>query len=427
MTGTPRSPGPRSATLRTIAAVAARDPAQARIELERALRTARGPLVEPLADEPAERLVTFVAVGADDPPIVNSQLFRGIEQQRMRPLDACPGVWWAETTAPADAATVYQFQRRPIADPSADEYDDPVALGRYVEEAYAISYADPHNPRRCWPIAALMTAGAAPAPPLEKWQSVVTLPEAGDFVRHDEGAPAGPVETIAVASDIFANERAVSVWTPASSAGEPLPLVVLLDGECFLLGMEAPRIFDTLVHHGRAPGFVAALVHNPTRLSRISEYPCNPDFPRFLADELLPQLRTRFPLVDDRRAVLGGYSYGGLAACWSGYRRPDAFGDVLSLSASLWWGSPPEWLTRRYERAARKPLRFWLEVGTLEVGPLGIPDDAVTMLSVSRHLRDVLSERGYRVGYRERTGGHDFVNWRQGLAEGLSELLGPQR
>lgn len=424
MSGPVASSLPRSSILRRVAAVASRDPAKAGIELERALRAARGPLVETLPEAPNQVLVTFVVVGPSEQPVVHSQLFRGIEQQLMHPLTPCADVWWAETTAPTDAATVYQFQHRALAEPSSTEYDDPGALGRYVEEVYELSYADPNNPSRCWPIAALMTAGAAPAPPLEKWQSVLALPDAGGFTWHDEQAPAGPVETISVASAILGNERTVSVWLPATDSERPLPVVVLLDGECFLLGMQAARIFDSLVHDERAPGFVAALVHNPTRISRTTEYPCHRQFPQFLADELLPQLRARYPsVVDPARTVIGGYSYGGLAACWAAYRRPDAFGDVLALSASLWWGPQPEWLTKQYENAVRKPIRFWLEVGTLETGSLGIADDTVTMLSASRRLQSVLLERGYDVGYRERAGGHDFVNWRQGLADGLEHLL----
>lgn len=416
---------PRSSTLLRIATLATDDPLQAQIELEHALQAAQGPLVESLPDTPAEVLVTFVATGMEEPPLVGSQLFRGVDQQPMRPLPGCHNVWWADTTAPIDAGTVYQFQRRPIGEASADALDDTAALRRYLEEVYDVSYADPNNPHRCWPVVSLMISGAASAPPPEKWQSEVTLPNAARFTWHHEEAPAGPVQSIAVGSDIFENERAVSVWSPASGGTALRPLVILLDGECFLHGMQAPRIFDNLVHRLHAPGFVAALVHNPTPSSRVAEFPCHPDFPRFLADELLPELRRRYPLLDHRRTVIGGYSYGGLAACWSAYRRPDAFTDVLALSPSLWWGSPHEWLTRQYEIAPRMPLRFWLEAGTLETGPLGRADPAVTMLSVSRRLRDVLLDRGYDVGYRERSGGHDFVNWRQGLAEGISRLLAP--
>lgn len=414
---------PRSAILRRVAALAMHDPGQAQVELERVMQDAHGPLVETLPESRGTVLVTFVVVGSTQQPFVHSQLFRDVEQQPMRPLASCRNAWWAETTAPADAATVYQFQRRLLPEPAGDEYHDPAALGRYVEDVYAVSYADPNNPSRCWPIAALMTAGATAAPPLEKWQSVIALPDAASFPWHDEQPPAGHVETSTVTSSILGNERTVSIWSPAADMDEPLPLVVLLDGECFLLGMQAARVFDGLVHHGRSRGFVAALVHNPTRISRTTEYPCHPHFPQFLADELLPELRSHAPLVDPERTVIGGYSYGGLAACWAAYRRPDAFSDVLALSASLWWGTEPEWLTRQYELAVRKPIRFWLEIGTLETGPLGLVDETVTMLSASRRLRDVLLERGYDVGYRERTGGHDFVNWRQGLAAGLMHLL----
>lgn len=45
------------------------------------------------------------------------------------------------------------------------------------------------------------------------------------------------------------------------------------------------------------------------------------------------------------------------------------------------------------------------------------------MLSVSRRFRDILVDRGYDVGYDERPGGHDCINWQQGLARGVTWLL----
>jgi uncharacterized protein (TIGR03067 family) len=43
---------------------------------------------------------------------------------------------------------------------------------------------------------------------------------------------------------------------------------------------------------------------------------------------------------------------------------------------------------------------------------------------MSRHLRDVLLAKDYEVHYQEFAGGHDFLNWRGSLAEGLLVLLG---
>ena len=60
------------------------------------------------------------------------------------------------------------------------------------------------------------------------------------------------------------------------------------------------------------------------------------------------------------------------------FRRPDLFGNVLSQSGAFWRGSegsndaPYEWLTSQYAAAARKPIRFLLNVGSTETrGAMG--------------------------------------------------------
>ena len=64
-------------------------------------------------------------------------------------------------------------------------------------------------------------------------------------------------------------------------------------------------------------------------------------------------------------------------------------------------------------------MRFYLEAGLFEAGngQLGIFD-------TTRHLRDVLQAKGYEVRHREWASGHDYLNWRGTLAEGLIELFG---
>lgn len=60
-------------------------------------------------------------------------------------------------------------------------------------------------------------------------------------------------------------------------------------------------------------------------------------------------------------------------------------------------------------------MRFYVEVGLQEW----------LLLTQSRHLRDVLTARGYDLEYREFNGGHDYACWRGGLADGLAHLLRP--
>lgn len=153
--------------------------------------------------------------------------------------------------------------------------------------------------------------------------------------------------------------------------------------------------------------------------------------------ELLPWLAARYPITaDPSLTVVAGSSYGGLASAWLGLRHPQRFGRVLSLSGSFWWAParPPgfvigglddvaegEWLTRQFAATPRSEVVFYLAPGLLE---RSAPSDGPGILEANRHLRDVLQARGQRVIYREFAGGHDYVNWRSELAEGLIALLG---
>lgn len=415
----------RSSILREVVEAAARDEQGARDMAERALLNARGPLVEDSPDDPSRVLVTFVVLDAIEQPFVSCQLFTDdTDEHAMSPLAGVASAWWAETLADSDVSTVYQFRTRRVTPPALGGQPDADALAPYVHEVAEASFADPFNPLRIFPMAALLSASAdGSRPGREKWESVLRLPRATPDPSPSAQSLPGEVRDHRVHSRIFDNDRRVTTWCPRPEQADPLPLVVLLDGESFLLGMEAPPLFDALVGSGRVRPFNAALVHNPSHLSRVDEYPCNDDLPAFLADELLPQLESETACA---QTIVGGYSLGGLAACWAAYRRPDAFEGVLALSASLWWGPPgePEWLTAQYQQARRRPVRFWIDVGRLEVEPLS--GDHITMVSSARRLRDVLTDKGYDVaGYRERAGGHDLVSWRYALSDGLAALLGP--
>jgi enterochelin esterase family protein len=46
------------------------------------------------------------------------------------------------------------------------------------------------------------------------------------------------------------------------------------------------------------------------------------------------------------------------------------------------------------------------------------------IIMTNRHLRDTLLAKGYRVHYKEFSGGHECHKWQGTLAEGLIALLG---
>jgi enterochelin esterase-like enzyme len=203
---------------------------------------------------------------------------------------------------------------------------------------------------------------------------------------------------------------------------------VLLDGFDFHRVVDAPTIVDNLVAEQRIRAPVVAMVENATQLSRFEEYMCNASFADFLADELLPWARDRYPAIapDAGSVIIGGVSAGGLAAAHALWSRPDSFGVALSMSGAFPYTPPgdveDEWLTRQIATTERRPVRWWMNVGLLERHPDA--DEQVTMLSSSRHLRTVLAAKGYEVQYSEYSGGHEWVNWQATLPQALEDLLG---
>jgi enterochelin esterase-like enzyme len=143
---------------------------------------------------------------------------------------------------------------------------------------------------------------------------------------------------------------------------------------------------------------------------------------------------------DARQTVVGGSSFGGLAAVFAGLRHSETFGNVLSQSGSFWWmpaksakgGSLPEgesdyepnWMARQFIASPKLPIRFYLDAGSEEIDSSG---GGNSILLTTRSLRDVLRAKGYEVHFQEFAGGHGYLSWRGTLADGRIALLGSSR
>ena len=244
-----------------------------------------------------------------------------------------------------------------------------------------------------------------------------------------------------ITSKLLGNDRSLSIYTPHgyNADAKPYGVLVLFDESAYLTVGAAPTTLDNLIAAGRIPPLVAVLVGSIDQPTRSRELPCNPLFADFLHEELLPWVRREYHVTSDPRHItVGGSSYGGLAAVFASFRHPESFGNVLCQSGSFWWAPghkfddpnprdgerEPNWLARQFILGAQQPIRFFLEAGLFEND---ISGSGGQILETSRHLRDVLRARGYEVHYQEFAGGHDFLNWRGSLADGLMALLGTTR
>lgn len=184
------------------------------------------------------------------------------------------------------------------------------------------------------------------------------------------------------------------------------PLLITFDGRLYKDLLDLPAMLDYLVATGQIPPVIALFVDNPNR----QELLCDPAFADYMAYQVMPWLYEHFPVTHNpAQTVVTGSRYGGLAAAYLALRHPQRFGKVLAQSGWFRWrpaGDPEfHWLARQYAQAPTLPLRFYLDVGNLEVAQMG--DGGPTQLAANRYLRDVLVAQGYSVQYSEYSGGHD--------------------
>lgn len=372
------------------------------------------PLVEAIPGVSDRVLMTFVWRGAAR----NVRLIGGPSNdhewlQRLGSTD----VWFKSFEVPASTRLSYQL--------APDVPQLPGSEGERRMALLATAQADPLN-RAPWP---------AEAPDRFSRHSTVSLERAPVQPGLDGvAAAAGSLQRFELASGLLGNRREISIYRPPGFDPQRADklLLFVFDADEYLSKVPTPLILDRLQAAGRLPPVVAVFVANPDRAARSRELPANPQFADFMADELLPRVLAETGLVaDPARTILAGSSYGGLAAATVALRRPQQFGNVLSLSGSFWWPGPPQpqvmWPERPHHVAnlvlaepAKLPLRFFLAAGLFE----GARPGSDGILETNRHLRDVLQARGYPVIAREYAAGHDYLVWRGALADGLLALFG---
>ena len=373
--------------------------------------------MEPIEGDDAHYLVTFLWRGGEDTE--NVVVFGGLagfdkpkENQMTRLLDT--DLWYKTYRARSDLRTTYLLSAN---DPLTDLRGGSADFGTRL-------LPDPLNPRRF-----VYSADAEIPDDREAAVSVLELPAAPTqpWIAPRPGVAKGQVEMHRLRSDLLNNERRVWVYTPPgyATSGERYGLLLLFDGLAYIDFIPTPTILDNLLSEGKIPPLVAVIPDSLNQETRNRELPCHEPFVAFLTQELVPWVHERYHVsADPRQAIVGGSSYGGLAAAFVGLRASEHFGNVLSQSGSFWWDKDPEdampqnWLIEQFVASPRLPVRFYCEVGLRERSA------GIDMVACNWHMRDVLRLKGYEVHYTEFSGGHDYVCWRGSLADGLLKLVG---
>lgn len=354
------------------------------------------PLVEPLADGRFRITVSYLDADADDVFVIGGLAGADPADRRMR-RDG--DGWWTRTY----------------------EVDGPALLTYYFTPGLAVNGLDDLIPDPLNPVRHVYAPDPDVPDDRELVVSIVDLPGVPErrwSVARD--VPHGTVERHRLASELLGNERSVFTYAPPGyDATTAYPLVVCFDGQAYVddTYVPLPTVLDNLIAENAIPPVVAVLPASLDNTTRMRELQRDEPFVAFLTDELLPWARERLSFTaDPARTVAMGASLGGLTAAFCGLQRPDVFGLVLSQSGAFQRG-----LADVFARADRLPLRFALDVGVYETAPY---ERMPSLYHSNLHLRDVLIAKGYDVSFVEYQGGHDYLSWRETVADGLIALLG---
>jgi enterochelin esterase-like enzyme len=378
----------------------------------------KAPLIEPVSGNDKMRWVSYIWRGDG-------------ATQRMGMVGGLPGgdfpikplarlgatdLWYRTEQLPVDARFIYTFMHNYVK-PAPGEKEE-----ERVQKMMNQARRDPFNPA-AFPPGGIAAIAELPAAPPQPW------------LKPNPDAPRGEFKAEIFKSAVLNEERSIQIYTPPgyNANGNPYPLLIFMDGETAPLLFPLPVILDNLTASGKIPPLIALAIASGATRSR--DMLCSTNFADFIAKELVPGLRSRYAITaDPQQTVISGFSGGGLTAAWVALRHPQVVGAVLSQSGSFWFyegatATSPEpafietgWLTRQYATAPRLPLRFYLEVGSLEQSVFR------NMVLENRRMRDTLTARGYPVTYSEYNGGHDALCWRGSIADGLIALLGaPQK
>lgn len=374
------------------------------------------PIVELDSANPEARLLTFLFRGSAASPgprlvsNLNAVQLQGITldffgDSSLGRFSLVPGsnTWHATYRVPATLRAPYL-----IAVSSAD-----TAGLNLTRAAGSAGYLDPGNPgifgRGIGGVEASMVAlDLAPAQP---WRGMAFEPVFDTIPLPGTGP-----------------KRFILVWRPPSgrNADSGDPLLIAIAPWTFVERIPTAGMLRHLIQTGEVRRTILVVVPEPDGSDEIRRYAGNT---AFLADTVLPTIRSRYRVsTNPQDIVVTGTSRRGLAAAIAVVDRPDQIGAALTLSGSFYWAPPGterlEWLAARLAREDRKPIRWFIAVGSLE-SVVTSGNRGHYMVATNRHLNDVLVAKGYNPGYHEFAGVHHEANWEDALAAGLRTLLRP--
>ncbi len=271
---------------------------------------------------------------------------------------------------------------------------------------------DPLNPRK-----ALDPFGANSVCPMAGYADPA-------WVHPEPGVRPGRLESFDVKSAAFGERRRVTVYLPAEYKDhKAYPLLICHDGSDYRRFAVMTTVLDNLIHRHEVKPLVVAFVDGSGQ--RNAEYGANPQQTQHIVDEVLPAVRGRYGVSTkvEETGIMGA-SFGGVTSLFTAFSRPGVFGRLLLQSGSFLftdvgthdrgplWDPVAAFVNELREDPSRLDARIYMSCGTFE-----------SLIYYNRSLAPLLRKSGLDVRFVESRDGHNWINWRDRLREGLTFLF----
>ena len=228
-------------------------------------------------------------------------------------------------------------------------------------------------------------------------------------------APAGTVKSYRVESKWLRDDSERQIYLYKPPVKEPVPLLVVYDGQDYLHRAKLAIIVDNLIAEKRIRPIAMAFLPSAGRWRSV-EYSCSDATLLWVDQVILPFARKKLRLLDIGKnpgayGVLGA-SLGGTMSFYTGVRMPEVFGKVLSQSGAFMIESRDFAVVDLVRHGKVRDLNIWMDVGKFE-----------ELLEDNRNMRALLLEKGYQVTYREFSGAHNYTSWRDDIWRGLEVMF----
>ena len=232
----------------------------------------------------------------------------------------------------------------------------------------------------------------------------------------------GLLREFKIQSKHFGDERYFSVYLPARyKSTRRYPLLIVHDGGDYIKFSNMKCILDNLIYRHEIQPLIVVFTYPK---DRIIEYANDTRHQDYLAEEIVPFMYENFPVYDQHKRIgLMGASFGAIASLSTAWRHSDLFENLLLQSGSFAFTDighhtrtsafdPVVEFMNQFRKNPKNPcLNMYQSCGMYE-----------TLIYENRSMLPFFQNHGIKVKYREARDGHNWINWRDRMREGLAWL-----